>query len=69
MAPIVLNGSFVIFNMLLIPFFNKHKEQLEKLEKRLEDEMTGKFQELNKLVINSVLKATIQDKIQEKLSE
>ena len=65
MAPISLNGSFVTFHTMVIPFFNKHKEQLERLEKRLEDEMTVKFQELNTLVINSVLKATLQDKMSE----
>ena len=63
MAPISLNGSFVIFHTIVIPFFNKHKDQLEKLEKRLEDEMTTKFQELNTLVINSVMKAAVQDKM------
>ena len=63
MAPISLNGSFVIFHTIVIPIFNKHKDQLEKLEKRLEDEMTSQFQELNTLVINSVMKAAVQDKM------
>ena len=63
MAPFALNGSFVLYNLVIVPFFNKHKAQLEKMEKRLEDELTTKFQELNTLVINSVVKSAIQEKM------
>ena len=63
MAPLTLNGSFVLYNLVIVPFFNKHKAQLEKMEKRLEDELTTKFQELNTLVINSVVKSAIQEKM------
>ena len=63
MAPFSLNGSFVLYNLVIVPFFNKHKAQLEKMEKRLEDELTTKFQELNTLVINSVVKSAIQEKM------
>ena len=63
MAPFALNGSFVLYNLVIVPFFNKHKAQLEKMEKRLEEELTTKFQELNTLVINSVVKSAIQEKM------
>ena len=63
MAPFALNGSFVLYNLVVVPFFNKHKVTLEKMEKRLEDELTSKFQELNTLVINSVVTSAIQEKM------
>jgi len=50
MAPIKLNGSIIIFKMIILPFFILHKEKLDKFQTKVDEEMKDKIRDLNRLI-------------------
>merc|ERR1712147_445098 len=56
MAPIKLNGSIIIFKMIILPFFILHKEKLGKLQTKVDEEMKEKIRDLNSLISGGLQK-------------